>query len=122
MYACEPGAIKVENGVAKVIPSLCGACGQCAAVCPNQLISIKPLAKHIDVLCSSAANGKETKLSCKNGCIGCKICEKKCPSEAIKVENFHASIDYGKCTNCGSCMAACPVKVIHSCEPAAVQK
>ena len=109
MNVCEHNAIKLENGVARVIPSLCGACGQCASVCPNQLISIKPLAKHIDVLCSSAANGKETKLSCK-------ICEKKCPEGAVKVENFHASIDYDKCTNCGTCMAACPVKVIHSCE------
>lgn len=113
---CDSNAVKLENGVARVIPSLCGACGQCAEVCPNQIISIKPLAKHIDVLCSSAANGKETKLSCKNGCIGCKICEKKCSEGAIKVENFHASIDYDKCTNCGTCMTACPMKVIHSCE------
>ena len=113
---CDNDAIKLENGVARIIPSLCGACGQCEKVCPNQLITIKPLAKHIDVLCSSAANGKETKLSCKNGCIGCKICEKKCPEGAVKVENFHASIDYDKCTNCGTCMDACPVKAIHSCE------
>ena len=113
---CEHDAIKVVNGVAKVIPSLCGACGQCAAVCPNNLISIKPLAKHIDVLCSSGDNGKATKIACKNGCIGCKICEKKCPNGAITVNNFHASIDYDKCTNCGVCMEACPVKVIHSCE------
>jgi len=116
---CEHDAIKIINGVAKVEPALCGACGQCAAACPNGIISIKPLSKHIDVLCSSADNGKVTKLSCKNGCIGCKICEKKCPSGAITVENFHASIDYEKCTNCGECMRACPVKVIHSCEKAA---
>ena len=114
--ACEHDAIKVVNGVAKVIPSLCGACGQCAAACPNSLISIKPLAKHIDVLCSSGDNGKATKLACKNGCIGCKICEKKCPHGAITVNNFHASIDYDKCTNCGACMEVCPAKAIHSCE------
>ncbi len=113
---CEYNAIEIKNGVAKVTPSLCKACGQCAAVCPNKLISIKPLAKHIDVLCSSQANGKATKLSCKNGCIGCKICEKKCPSGAVRVENFHAVIDHSKCTNCGECMNACPVKVIHTCE------
>lgn len=113
---CEHDAVKIENGVARIIPSLCGACGQCAAACPNHLISIKPLNKHIDVLCSSAANGKATKLACKNGCIGCKICEKKCPTGAITVSDFHASIDYEKCTGCGECMNACPVKVIHSCE------
>lgn len=116
MTVCEHDAIKIVNGVAKVDPALCGACGQCAKVCPNNLITVKPLAKHIDVLCSSADNGKVTKLNCKNGCIGCRICEKKCPNEAITVNDFHASINYDKCTNCGACMAACPMKVIHSCE------
>ncbi len=116
MAVCEHDAIKIVNGVAKVDPALCGACGQCAKVCPNNLITVKPLAKHIDVLCSSADNGKVTKLNCKNGCIGCRICEKKCPNEAIIVNDFHASINYDKCTNCGACMAACPMKVIHSCE------
>lgn len=110
---CEHDAIKIENGVARVIPALCAACGQCAAVCPNNLISIKPKSKNIDVLCSSAAAGKATKLACSNGCIGCKICEKKCQHGAIKVENNHASIDYEKCTGCGDCKAACPVKAIH---------
>lgn len=113
---CEHDAIKIVNGVAKVIPALCGACGQCEKACPNGLITIKPLSKHIDVLCSSQDNGKATKLSCKNGCIGCKICEKKCPNGAIKVENFHAVINHELCTNCGECMAACPVKAIHTCE------
>ena len=116
MKVCERDAIKLVNGIARVTPALCGACGQCVAACPNQLISIKPVSKRIDVLCSSGDNGKTTKLVCKNGCIGCKICEKKCPNEAIIVNNFHASIDYNKCTNCGACMEACPVKVIHSCD------
>lgn len=110
---CEHDAVKIVDGAAKIIPSLCVACGQCAGVCPNNLISIKPKSKTVDVLCSSAANGKATKLACSNGCIGCKICEKKCPAGAIKVENNHASIDYDKCTNCGSCKSACPAKAIH---------
>lgn len=111
---CEFGAIKVENGVAKVDPSLCTACGQCVKVCPNALISIRPRARHTDVLCSSKDNGKITKQNCKNGCIGCKICEKKCPHGAITVKDFHASIDYDKCVDCGICSAACPTKVIHT--------
>ena len=108
---CEHDAIKIVNGVAKVNPVLCGACGQCAAVCPNQLITVKPVSKRIDVMCSSGDNGKATKLVCKNGCIGCKICEKKCPNEAIIVNNFHASINYTLCTNCGICMEACPARL-----------
>lgn len=110
---CEHDAIKIENGLAKIIPSLCGACGQCVDVCPNQIISIKPKSKSVDVLCSSKDNGKATKLACSNGCIGCKICEKKCPSDAIKVIDAHAVIDYDKCTSCGECKAACPIKAIN---------
>lgn len=110
---CEHDAIKITNGIAKVIPELCKACGQCADACPNKLISLKPKSKTVDVLCSSAANGKATKLACSNGCIGCKMCEKKCQNGAIKVENFHAVIDYDKCTGCGECKSVCPVKAIH---------
>lgn len=113
---CDRNAISVIGGVAKVSPVLCRACGKCVSECPNNLIVVKPLASRTEVLCSSSASGKSTKVSCKNGCIGCKICEKKCPHAAIKVENFHALIDYEKCTNCGECIKACPVKVIHSCE------
>lgn len=110
---CEHNAIKVINGVARVIPARCVACGKCANICPNGLITIKPLSKHVDVLCSSQDNGKLTKQNCKNGCIGCKLCEKKCPLGAIKVENFHAVINYELCTGCGECAVACPAKVIH---------
>lgn len=39
---------------------------------------------------------------------------KNCPAEAIKVENFHAIIDYEKCTGCGVCMEKCPKKAIVS--------
>lgn len=109
---CEQDAVVIENGIARIIPSKCGSCGQCVKTCPNSLISIRPLEKNIDVMCSSADNGKATKLSCKNGCIGCKICEKKCPEGAITVKDFHASIDYDKCVSCGICAQSCPVKVI----------
>jgi Na+-translocating ferredoxin:NAD+ oxidoreductase RNF subunit RnfB len=115
MAVCSNDAIVIENGIASVIKAKCGSCGKCVKACPNSIISIRPLAKNIDVLCSSKDNGKLTKMSCKNGCIGCKICEKKCPSGAITVTDFHASIDYDKCTACGICMEACPVKVIHRC-------
>lgn len=112
---CDENAITIVNGVAEVT-GVCVACGKCVKTCPNSLISLKPVTKHIDVKCSSKDNGKVTKMSCSNGCIGCKICERKCLSGAIKVEDFHAAIDYSKCTGCATCYNACPTGAITCCE------
>lgn len=112
---CEENAIKIKDGIADIDKSSCLSCGKCAKVCPNGLISLKPISKLIEVKCSSKDNGKITKQSCKNGCIGCKICEKKCQYDAIHVVDFHAVIDYDKCTSCGECKNACPVGAIINC-------
>lgn len=109
---CEEHGICIQNGIAHIIEERCIACGKCAKVCPNGLLSLRPVSNPVTVRCSSAANGKQTKLACKNGCIGCRLCEKKCPQDAIHVVNFHAVIDYERCSGCGSCAEACPVKVI----------
>lgn len=116
VHVCDNDAISIKEGIAHIEAARCGACGKCVKVCPQHLISIRPVTKHIDVRCSSGENGKLTKLHCKNGCIGCKICEKKCISGAITVTDFHASIDYAKCTGCGVCYEACPVGAITNCE------
>lgn len=110
--ACPFDAIHVENGIAVVDKEKCKACGKCIAVCPKNLISLVPYeAKHI-VACSSKDKGPVTMKACTVGCIGCGICVKNCPSEAIKVENFHAIIDQEKCTGCGACKEKCPKKAI----------
>jgi len=41
-------------------------------------------------------------------CTGCKVCEKYCAYDAIKVgKDKLAHIDYGKCVGCGQCVAVC---------------
>lgn len=109
---CEHNAISIINGVAVVDTAKCKGCGKCTKICPNHLIEMIPAEQKYGVLCSNIDSAKITKAVCKNGCIGCKICEKKCSVGAIKVENNHAAIDGAKCTGCGNCVNACPQKCI----------
>ena len=52
------------------------------------------------------------KKNCDVGCIGCGICVKKCPAQAITMANNLAKIDPLICTNCGECVAVCPTNAI----------
>ncbi|MBQ9975580.1 MAG: RnfABCDGE type electron transport complex subunit B [Clostridia bacterium] len=111
---CKFDAIKIIDGCAVVDRSLCRSCGVCVASCPKGLISLIPYDSVYAVACTSAELGAVTRKSCDVGCIGCKICEKNCEFEAIKVEKGHAKINYELCTSCGKCAEVCPRKIIRN--------
>lgn len=110
--ACAFDAIHIINGIAVVDKDKCTGCSSCTKQCPNKLIDMVPAAARHLVACSSNDKGKDVKVACSAGCIGCKLCVKNCAYDAITVENNLALIDYSKCTNCGKCASVCPVKVI----------
>ena len=112
--ACDFDAISIKDGIASIDMSKCMGCARCVAACPKNIIELVPISKKVYVACSSTDKGAVTKNYCSSGCIGCKICEKKCEFDAIKVENNLAKIDYDKCTSCGLCAESCPKKIIHT--------
>jgi RnfABCDGE-type electron transport complex B subunit len=46
-------------------------------------------------------------------CTGCKLCEKACNFEAIKVVDKKAEVSPSNCKKCMACVKACPVKAIN---------
>ncbi len=112
--ACKYDAIHIVDGVAKVDNEKCKGCMACAAACPRGLIIPVEYDKHTVIACNSHAKGAVTVRGCTQGCIGCGICLKICPHDAIRIEKNLAVIDYSLCTSCGLCAAVCTKKLIAS--------
>lgn len=109
---CPVDAICIENGIAHVNPRKCIGCGLCEKVCPNHLITLFADVENMAVTCSNREKGAIARKQCTNACIKCKKCENNCPTNAIKVKNNLAEIDYDLCIHCGKCAEVCPVGCI----------
>ncbi len=60
----------------------------------------------------------------KDNCIGCSICKRKCPANAITVDAIakKAEIDKSLCHQCGVCVAECPTSTISYSKGGNMQK
>jgi RnfABCDGE-type electron transport complex B subunit len=110
---CPFGAITMSKDALPVVDrNKCKACNKCVLACPKRLFSLVEVRHTVAVACKSHDLGKDTKAACPVGCIACKLCERACKFDAIHVVDNLAVIDYHKCTSCGECVTACPVKCI----------
>ena len=111
--ACPFGAITLSIEALPVVDKIkCRACNKCVLACPKKLFSLVSVTNTVYVACSSHDLGKDVKVVCPVGCIGCKLCEKACKFDAIAVIDNLAVINYNKCTSCQECIKVCPAKTI----------
>jgi len=116
MRACPFGGIEIVNGLAKINPDICTACGKCATACPRGLITVEKITSKdfIYVACSNLDKGADTRKVCPVGCIACGICQKL--TEGIfHVEGNLSRVDYEKLTglsNTDEVVKKCPTKCI----------
>ncbi|MDR2841755.1 MAG: RnfABCDGE type electron transport complex subunit B [Spirochaetaceae bacterium] len=103
-----------SDGIPVVDLSKCKGCRACANECPQGIYRfVGKEEKGAFAFCNNRNTIKPAvKKACKIGCIKCEVCVKKCPAEAITMDNCIPKIDYSKCTSCGECVEKCPQKVL----------
>ncbi len=103
-FLCPFGAIihHVEEQYYEIDQEKCKQCDQCYIGCVNNAIEKSSDQKVIKTIIIDPAR-----------CIGCSICARNCPTQAISGEMRSPFLIHDdKCIKCGVCATKCPKKAI----------
>lgn len=98
----------------------CTFCGACADACERDCFTADRTGSAWPLKARIANSCVETKG------VACRMCEDTCEALAIRFRpqsggRALAQIDDARCTGCGACLPACPIKAIAVCNPAHVE-
>jgi Na+-translocating ferredoxin:NAD+ oxidoreductase RNF subunit RnfB len=114
--ACPFNAITLSSdGHPEIDLDLCTGCARCENVCPKKIIEMVPVGARVDIDCNSRSKGSIARKHCSVACLGCGICAKDCPYNAIRIENNLAFVSSLICIEkCKDpvCLAKCPTGAI----------
>ncbi len=94
---CDYGAITMVKGLPVIDYKKCVGCRACARACSRNIITMAPFKSEtiLVIACSNHDSGKDVKVVCTVGCLGCKGCVRANP-ELFSVQDNLPALDYDK--------------------------
>lgn len=100
---------KIENHMAVILADLAARKNMIGEVTDKDRAAHR---QFLDRMSRMPADAWQHLLRVTEGCIGCGICQKVCPSSSIRLEDGRAVHVPGNCQTCLACAHACPQKAI----------
>jgi len=115
---CPVNCIELEMPSPVHVGPECVFCGKCVENCRFNAIHLTEELFQVDddriLLVRNSIMGPRSGsvIPDDNSCQACGVCVRKCPVDALSLENDKINVDEDKCILCGECESICPVNAI----------